>query len=181
VAIEGRAVAFVGPTGAGKTSLAIRLVALGRRFLTDDVLSLERSAGTLLAHPGAAIAAVRPAERAAIEESTWTGLGAELGHSGKTYLELPRQESPVPLGAVYFLRLGGDEPIEPLTDPDPRLLLASTFVLGVQTPERLRNQLEVCAEIAAAVPMFSLRIAPDTGAELLAATVDAHARELLAR
>ena len=180
VTIDGRAVAFVGPTGAGKTSLAIRLVARGHRFLTDDVLALERSGEGLVAHPGAGIAAVRPAEREAIAESTWSGLGQELGHSGKTYLELPRADGPVPLGAVYFLRLGGDQAIEPIAGPDPRLLLGNTFVLGVQTAERLRNQLEVCAHIAANVPLFWLRIAPDVGSAALAEAAERHATQVLA-
>src|SRR4051794_2602481 len=42
VGVRGRAVAFVGVTGAGKTSLAVQLVARGARFLTDDVLALSR-------------------------------------------------------------------------------------------------------------------------------------------
>jgi hypothetical protein len=179
VTVGGRAVAFVGPTGAGKTSLAIRLVAMGERFLTDDVLSVESRDGELLAHPGAGIAAVRDAERRLIAESTWSGLGAELGHSGKTYLELPRPHGPAPLAAIYFLRLGGGEPIERL-DPDPRLLLGSTFVLGVKSPERLRNQLDVCARIGESVPLFALRISPDVGSQQLAELVLGHAREVVA-
>ncbi|HEX8646039.1 MAG TPA: hypothetical protein VF715_04010 [Thermoleophilaceae bacterium] len=177
VAVGGRAFAFVGPTGAGKTSLAIQLVARGARFLTDDVLALERGGGGLVAHPGAAIASVRPSEREAIPAATWDGLGAELGHSGKTYLALERAEA-APLGAVYFLRAGSASgpAIEPVERPDPRMLLASTFVLGVRTPERLRNQLDVCAALVRDVPLFWLGIDPAAGSRRLAEAVDAHMR-----
>lgn len=176
VEIGGAAVAFVGETGAGKTSLAIQLVARGAEFVTDDVLALDRGGqgGRLRAHPGAAIASVRPAERAAIAEPTWSGLGSVLGHSGKTYLELPRAGRPLPLAALYFFAHDGGPAVEPLPSPDPRLLLSSTFVLGVQTPARLLNQLEVCAAISREVPSFRLRVAPGVSAEQLAATVYEH-------
>ena len=173
VAIGGRAVAFVGDTGAGKTSLALRLVASGAEFLTDDVLAVEAGAHGVLGHAGAGIASVRPAERDAMPAATWDSLGTVLGESGKTYVALPVAGEPRPLAAIYFLR--GDEGarIEPLPTPDPRLLLASTFVLGVQTPERLRNQLDVCAAIARDVPAFALRVGGvDAGA--LAGDVSEH-------
>src|SRR4051812_42853845 len=48
-AVDDRAVAFVGPTGAGKTSLAVQLVARGAEFVTDDVLALSVIEGGLLA------------------------------------------------------------------------------------------------------------------------------------
>ncbi len=181
VTLDGQAVAFVGPTGAGKTSLAIRLVAGGGRFLTDDVLIVDEQRGRLRAHPGAAIAAVREAERESISPSVWSGLGKVLGQSGKTYLTLPREERPLPLAAVYFLRPDGGAPIEAMPRPDPRLLLASTFVSGVRTPDRLRNQLDVCAALVRQVPLFWLRIAQREGPARLAAAVGDHARELIGR
>lgn len=159
VAIGGRAVAFVGQTGAGKTSLAVRLVAGGAEYMTDDVLAVETGEGGVLGHAGAGIASVRPAERDAMPADTWDALGTVLGHSGKTYVELPVAPGARPLAAIYFLRGGEGPRIEELPTPDPRLLLASTFVLGVQTPERLRNQLDVCAAIARDVPAFGLRVA----------------------
>ena len=180
VALGGRAIAFVGPTGAGKTSLAVQLVYRDGEFMTDDVLALSREESGLLAHPGASIASVRDAERAAIPEARWQQLGQVLGHSGKTYVAVPRAAGPLPLAAMYFLARGEHPGAEPIASPDPRLLLASTFVLGVQTPERLANQLDVCAQLARAVPLYTLRIAPGTSAEWLAEQVQSHVdREVL--
>jgi hypothetical protein len=179
VTVDGRAAAFVGRTGAGKTSLAVQLVTRGGRFLTDDVLSLDRPEGELRAHPGAAIASVRPAERETIPDATWSSLGSVLGHSVKTYVELPREEGPVPLGAVYYLRSGDGPPVEPIERPDPRMLLSSTFVFGVRTPERLVHQLDVCAALVREVPMFWLRIQPEGGSARLAEVVDEHLRGVL--
>src|SRR3954451_25123209 len=59
----GRAVGFVGETGAGKTSLAVQLLARGMHFFTDDVLAVDRLRGSVRAHPGASIASVRERER----------------------------------------------------------------------------------------------------------------------
>jgi HPr kinase/phosphorylase len=182
VAIDGRALALVGPTGSGKTSLALQLVARGAGFVTDDVLALERrgSAG-VLAHPGASVASVRPSERAAIADATWRGLGAELGQSGKTYIALPRVHAPLPVGAVCFLTGGDGAAVEPLPAPDPRLLLASTFVLGVQTPDRLSTQLDVCAALARDVPLLRLRVGAGRSSESLAREVHDHfARQAVA-
>lgn len=179
VALDGRAIAFVGPTGAGKTSLAVQLVARGARFLTDDVLSVEHDSGRLTAHSGAGIASIRPAERDGIPDAAWRELGEVLGHSGKTYVTLAREAAAVPLAAVYFLRATGGAPIERLDPPDPRLLLASTFVLGVRTSERLRNQLDVCSRLAHDIPLFWLEIETGTGSRRLAERVEAHVRETL--
>jgi hypothetical protein len=175
VTLDGRALAFVGATGAGKTSLAVRMVAAGAAFVTDDVLVLERAADGVLAHPGAGIASVRQAEWDATPDDGWHALGTVLGHSGKTYLELAREERPLPLGALYFLRRGGDAAIEPVERPDPRLLLASTFVLGVQTPARMARQLDVYAAVAAHVPLFWLDVGSGRGAGELAELVAEHA------
>lgn len=174
VALGGGVVAFVGETGMGKTSLALRLVASGARFVADDVLALEVSGETVIAHAGAGLACVRPAEREAIPEETWSRLGTVLGHSGKTYLAVPVAEEPAPLAAIYFLRPGGSAVIEPIARPDPRLLLSSTFVLGVQTPERLANQLDVCATLSRTVPAFALAPSQGGDAGTLAARVAEH-------
>jgi hypothetical protein len=178
VSIDGRAFAFVAPTGGGKTSVAVRLVAGGAGFLTDDVLALDRRDGVLRAHPGAGIASVRPAEKALIDRALWRRLGRTLGNSGKSYLELPREDGPLPLAAIYYLRPGEAATIE-RAKPDPRTLLASTFVLGVQTPKRLMNQLDVCAAIGREVPMFTAGVEPVSGAAGLAERIEEHARGLV--
>jgi len=52
VSIAGRAVAFLGPKHAGKSTLALALVRLGARLLTDDTLVVRLGAGTAWAAPG---------------------------------------------------------------------------------------------------------------------------------
>jgi hypothetical protein len=184
VAIDGRAVAFVGPSGAGKTSLAIRLVLGGAAFMTDDVLALDKGPdGALRAHPGSSVASLRAAERSAMPAGERRRLGTLLGHSDKTYLALTRASVALPLAAVYFLTRSeepGADAIEPMPAPDPRVLLASTFVASVQTPRRLGNLLDVCSEVARTASAFRVRVQPGVEAAALADELDSHARSIIA-
>jgi hypothetical protein len=183
VALGGRAFALVGASGAGKSSLVAHLLLGGARFLTDDVLAIDDAPGMLRAHPGAAILCVRPAEREAMGVERWRRLGPLLGDSGKLYVEVERDQAARPLSGVYFLAPGaaGAAAIEPIDRPDFRLLLGSTFNESLQGPERLRRQFDLCAQLAARVPMFRLRVPRGVSAAELAARVRAHADALARR
>lgn len=52
VSVGGRAAAFLSTAGGGKSSLAMTLMGAGHPMLTDDILSVERSGGDYLGHPG---------------------------------------------------------------------------------------------------------------------------------
>jgi hypothetical protein len=176
VALDGRALAFAGRSTAGKTSVAVNLMLRGAELLTDDVVALELGDGAPLAHPGASVISLRHAEAAALAGRALP-LGEALeGDEEATRVLAPRCEQALPLAALYFLdRAGGDSVrIEPM-EPDPRLLLAASFNFVVQSPERLRNQLEVCARIAAAVPVFRLTSGPGVTAAAVARAVEEHA------
>lgn len=177
VAIGGRAFALIGPSGAGKSSLVAQLVLQGAGFVGDDVLAIDED---LRAHPGTGILCMRHAERAAMGGAAFARVGRLLGDSGKLYLEIEREPAPLPLGGLYFVARGGPgaAAIEPLPAPDFRLLLGSTFNESIQSPERLRRQFELCAELAARVPMARVHVRPGVGARALAEAVHAHARSL---
>jgi hypothetical protein len=143
---------------------------------------VEHGSQGVRAHPGASVAGVRPSERAAIPETVWRALGTELGHSEKTFLSVPPVRAPLPVGAICFLTAGEGALVEPLEAPDPRLLLANTFVLGVQTADRLRTQLDVCAALAREVPLVRVRVPSGTSSTTLATEVREHlAAEAVAR
>src|SRR5581483_12273022 len=106
---DGEAVAFVGPSRAGKTSLALELCARGARFLADDVLALERRGETLLGHPGSPVASVD----ANSGEDEWL-------------ISVRGAANPVPLAALFFIDRRADGPQQPTFAgvSDPRTLLA---------------------------------------------------------
>ena len=109
--------------------------------------------------------------------SALTALGTVLGHHDKTYVELPREAEAWPLRAIYYLvpsESSAAGEIAPIA-PDPRRLLGSTFVLSVQTPQRLRTQLEVCGDLAQTARTYTATVDPEAGAASLAEAILAHA------
>jgi hypothetical protein len=184
VAIDGRAIALVGHPGAGKSSTTLNLILQGATFFTDDALALERGDGRLLANPGAGVSNFPRTERELMEGEA-ERLGDIVGGEDafKALLAVEREPTPLPLGALYFLRRGkpGTEArIERVAEPDPTMLLGSTYVLSVRSPDRLANQLDLCAAIAASVPIFDLLIPTTVPAKDSAAAVLAHASTALA-
>jgi hypothetical protein len=160
VEIGGRAVAFSGPRGAGKTSLALRLVQRGARFLADDVVALESGRDGLVAHPGAAVASLRHGEAAAMGGSDLAELGTPVGRDEEAQrMVIERRGAATRLAALYLLdrEASGLEPIR-VPAPGPLTLLATSFNFVVRTPARLTTQLEVCATLAREVPVFRLPV-----------------------
>lgn len=165
VAVAGEAHAFIGASQAGKTTLATHLVGHGARLVTDDVLALELvDGGGVLAHPGVGLMNVRHETVATLPPDGVARLGTEVGRDGSALrIAMPREAGAVPLRRVYLLdrwEAGAALEVEPLPRVDPVLLLASTFNFVVDTPDRLRNHLEVCARIAESVAVYRLGIPP---------------------
>jgi hypothetical protein len=184
VALGGRAIAMVGHPGAGKSSTTLNMVLQGATFFTDDALAIVRRDGDLVAHPGAAVANFPRVEREMMKDEA-ARLGEIVGGEDafKSLLAIEREPDALPLGALYFLRRGqpGTEArIEPLEEPDPTLLLGSTYVLSVRSNQRLANQLDLCAELAARVPIFDLLIPSSVPARVSASAVLDHASRTLA-
>jgi hypothetical protein len=151
VVTERGAVAFVGPSRAGKTSLALELCRRGAGFLTDDVLALERVEEDLLGHPGTPVAGVDHAE-AQRRERTEGRQRQEIVavNSREQIVRMRGAPEPTPLAALFFLDRRRDAPNEPRFEPttDPQPLFAATFNTVLTTPARLRGLLEVCALLA---------------------------------
>jgi hypothetical protein len=180
VVVDGRALVFAGPCGAGKTTVALELMLRGAGFMADDVVALKIHEGRVMAYPGAAMTGIRMSEEALVSrEADADGLGATLGEGGKAYRSVATQTEAAPLGGLYFLDRGADtDTIEFVRrlPPDPRELLAATFLPALNVPARLRVQLEVQAMLAREVPVFSVRVPRNVDARALAAAVERQAR-----
>jgi hypothetical protein len=171
VVVDGSAIAFTATSGTGKSSLCAHLVAAGATFLTDDVLALEDGDGGPLAHPGIARLSVGAHELAAMDGAGRERLGRRAGSSDKVYVEPQLQSAAVPLRALFRLYRASafdHVRIREHVPPEPRIVLAASFLPYVRTPARLLNQLAVCAAVTETVRIFDVEL-PSSGTALSAA------------
>ncbi|HEX5852143.1 MAG TPA: hypothetical protein VFY36_03520 [Solirubrobacteraceae bacterium] len=170
---ERQAVAFLGPSRSGKTSLALALCARGASFLADDVLALETRAGKLFANPGSPLAGVAREQRS---DGADDGLSREQVVAENVRERMVRIEGAaeaVPLGTLFFVDRRADGPESPTFESttDAQLLLAATFNFVLATPERLQRLLEVCA-LAARLRVETVTAGPATSAPELADAIE---------
>lgn len=71
VAIEGRAVLIAGPSGSGKSDLALRLIDRGATLVSDDYTEVTSEGGRLLASPPERIAGKIEVRGVGILEREW--------------------------------------------------------------------------------------------------------------
>jgi hypothetical protein len=162
VCVGSSVVAFVGPSGIGKTWLASRLVRRGAGFVTDDVLAIEDRAGGPLAQPGPGFMAIPTDDRVLIETGAGA-LGRVIGTSDKVHASPTPPAAPMPLRALLHLLPGEAFELAPLEGEDvARRILASAFAPYLVTRDRLRRHLETAQLLGAAVPQFRLCL-PRTG------------------
>ena len=170
VAVDGGAVAFLGPSGAGKTSIAMALCRLGATFLADDVLAVERDGGRLLGHPGAPVAGIAGAEAERLRGRRSLDPGTVLTVDPREeVVRVTPQREPVPLRAIFFLdRRAGQAPA-PRFEPviAPQVLLAATFNLVLLEGSRLEALLDVCS-LAAGGMVERIVVGRETDASSLA-------------
>jgi hypothetical protein len=176
VCLNGGAVAFAGPSGAGKTTIVSRLVARGAGFLTDDVLALEQGADAPIAYPGAPFLAVLEGDADQVDVAA--RIGRPVGASDKLNVVVPVERGAFTLRAVYHLESAPGLQLEPIGDDIVRRLLGSVFAPYLVTPERLHRQLEMAHLLDATVPQFRLRLPRTDDLEEVIDAIDADVREV---
>lgn len=138
VAIEGRAVAFVGTSGAGKSTLALHLSDRGHTVLCDDICAVEPLAERPLLHPGTVRMKLWAPSLSATGRSA-AGLHRVLPALDKYMLpmEEPAPGAPVALDAVMLLDRGEAVAITDLPGAvAASALIANTFRGELVAPMR---------------------------------------------
>ncbi len=177
VALRDRAIAFLGGSGAGKTTLASRLVARGARLVTDDVLAIEVAGATVQAHRGGTVARIDPRELRRLTPCERRTLGAVQVRAEKWHVTPALAPERLPLALTYHLVRPADERgvrIVPVRPYDPSLLLGNAFLSYFTAPDRLRRQLESCAAVARSVPLYQVRAGADATSTDVADAVLGH-------
>lgn len=164
-------IALIGPSGIGKTSLAVELCRRGSRFFADDVLALEATDKGLTAHPGTAVASIEPRAVGHLEPAHAEDVLAS--NSRERLVRIDGVRDPLPLAGMLFLDRRLDGPDVPVFEEvtDVRMLLAATFNLVLRTPTRLRGLLDVCA-LAARLPVRRVVLGDKTSVAQLGDAVE---------
>lgn len=107
VAVDGRAVAFLGPAGSGKSTLAAGFAELGFAVLSDDVLALHQRLDIIEAVPSYPVLRLWPDSARLLFGSphalppltpNWEKRGLDLTRSGYAF-----GDRPLPLAALYTI------------------------------------------------------------------------------
>ncbi|HEX9759857.1 MAG TPA: hypothetical protein VGA40_03005 [Candidatus Acidoferrales bacterium] len=170
VAVDGSAVALVGPAGAGKSTLATVFARRGYGVLTDDVSPLiEGDAGILVQPtyphlrlwPPAVEALFGSAEALPRLTPTWEKRYFDAVEQGASFAA-----SPLPLGAVYLLgerQSAGAPRIEHVTLREALLaLVANTYVNYLLDADMRAREFVLLSRILDTIPVR--RVVPHTQA-----------------
>lgn len=170
VAVDGRAVVFLGHSTAGKSTLAAGMVRAGAQMLADDISVLvPGDEGRFLVEPGYAKVRLRP-RAARFLTGDPDSLPAVYSHRESRYASLGADEKfypePLPLAVVYVLGKYDDQYKEPFIKPvsagDKLInLVQNTTGFYVVRGESRAREFETLAEIAKSVPVRRLFYAHD--------------------
>lgn len=165
------AIAFIGTSGQGKSTLAASHGQRGYPLISDDYLVVREVAGTWVAIPSYPGVRLLPKSSDGIFQ-TAPPTAEVAPYTAKRRISdlelLPFADAPASIQSLYILDDEGQAPPEPAVEPiSPRetfmKLVSSSFNLDITDKELLRHQFATLNRIVAALPCFRLRYARDFG------------------
>ena len=162
VTVRGGCIAFLGRTGAGKSTLAASFALGNSAFLTDDGLMVEESGYGYTALPSHASLRLWDDSVAAMISADMARAGP-VSYSDKTRLlageALTYHDEPAPLLGAFLLDVEEPEEIT-ITELDGtdryRAWLENSFLLDVEDEDLLARHFDWTHRVSAAVPTFRL-------------------------
>ena len=164
VAIQDHAVAFVGPTGMGKSTTAAALHSRGHSIVTDDLLVLDTAGDSVQAYPGFPHQKLTPESitKSANEDPDRVPKIDPEGPKHSFAAEKNFLDEPLPLRCIYVLDYQEDEPSTPFSEAikgkDACIELVRNSYVARLLPEEAVSprQLKRSAKITQAVPVRRL-------------------------
>jgi hypothetical protein len=165
VVVDDHAVAFLGDSGYGKSSLGAAFLRAGHRLLTDDLLVITENKRRFIAHPGPPRIKLFPeiAKTLLGEQTTGTPMNPT---TTKLVIPLSSRQSTqtaMPLRAIYVLRppspraRGKKITIRSFPQREACLaLVANTYNTVLKEPDRLAQQFDLAARLASNIPVKAL-------------------------
>lgn len=162
VAMDDKAVAICGPSGAGKTTLALHCRKRSFAIIADDMAAIDWNSG--LVHHGAAFSRIDQQQFALIEEGGTTRRSPRLPKSlldtgQHRYWSNPR---PLPLAGIFMLSGFQDDQaicVQRVPDIEAGIALSANLTGEMFPPTKAQRQAGLSASMAVAerVPVYRLR------------------------
>ena len=160
VSIDGRAVAFVGDSGVGKTTTAMGCLLDGHRVLSDDVAAITLDNSGPVVRSGYPSVKLDPEAVAAFDPPVEP---PEQVHSGRPRhfygLRHDQPATPVPLERIYLLEDGDSIGVDSVS-PDEQVmaLVDNTYTLGALDADgQAASNFSTCGEIVDMTDIKRLR------------------------
>lgn len=162
VEIGGRAVAFVGAPGAGKSTTAAIFARNGYAVLTDDIVALQKQESEFLVHPGYPFLNLLPRSLALLDGLTDVPDGSDRSAEKHRIMldatERRFQKEALPLSAVYLLaERSNDAPrtiVSAMTRQEALIaLVTNTYANKMLDQEMRAREFDALGELARALPM----------------------------
>lgn len=174
ICLNDLAIAFVGGTGAGKTTLALELLRRGGHLLADDAIALSYVDGGVVAHPAPPVLNV-PLRPAGARPETYGRVLARFGDEAWVLAAAPVCY-PMPLHAVFLVERRAAAPLAVENHPFGAMaLLPHAFGFPGARP-RLGRQMEIIADLGQRTRVMRVSAPLDTPPGALADAVAASLR-----
>lgn len=154
VVIEGRAVALLGPAGAGKSTLTAQLLRHGARLVSEDVSPIVQVADRFDVLPGFPFVKLWP------ESADRFGDSRPLTPNwDKRYLDATGQlvDGPVDLQAIFLLRVGEQIGVHAINGRDALVrLVDNVYVSYALTAQMRATDLVLLGDLVDTIPVMAL-------------------------
>ena len=185
VDLGGFAVAFIGISGRGKSTLAASFAANGFPFLSDDSIRLEATDASYVAQPSyPSIRLWRDSDEAVLAGRAEKMRAVTFSDKARYAAgdEIPHAAEPTPLRAIYVLARDGviATAIKPLGANEAMMeFVQHSFMLDIRSEHALGGHFDRMAALACKTPAYRLDY-PRDYAQLpdVRATIISHARTL---
>jgi hypothetical protein len=180
IAVDGRAIAFLGPAHAGKSTTAAFFAQRGYPVLSEDIVALREEGEAFLVAPGYPLLRLWPRSVRHLY-GTPTALPRMTPNYGKCYLDLRAggdgfHRDPLPLAAIYLLGERLADPAMPAVEAVPPAaglmsLVANTYTNYLLDPAARAQEFQALARLIGRIPLR--RVTPHADATFLPQLCDA--------